>query len=328
MTVMYDEETEEVKRIIILSVQLDHVAATRIPANPDSVSMAALRTAITKALSCRKETVEVSEQGLRIGDVESLAGRVAKIVTQNRKASVGNDTGKNLSSVTDNMSTVESLDTPVKTGDDATKSNRETSVLTSFEDINMTPEQIADLVQRAATKAIEGSADTITASVRTATSGLEGRLSAIEARFESRSEDPTPATPEAAPAPAAAATESSEIAALRSTIESLRGSVNRLAAQPVRRGIHGSPMSAGLPVAATEAEAHFRSIVSHCTANRQGIALAAVVERNISVLSGDPVEASVNGNGSVRSLKRLLSAGIRAASADGLIQNRAVGSWR
>ena len=143
----------------------------------------------------------------------------------------------------------------------------------------MTPEQIAEIVERAATKA-----------TRSALSPLEDRLTALEARDVAPAPVATPAPVEAAAAPEAAA-ESLEVNQLRAQVAALGDRVRNLAERPVRRGRHGETVIQPKGPGATSA---IRSMTDLAMESRKAPALASIVSRHIATLSEDEADDEAN----------------------------------
>lgn len=346
LSVIYNEETDELERIIVLAVQLDHVASTRMPANPDSMGLTNVRSAISKCFQrpqAPSAEAPVARDAVRIGDTEALARRVAELVVQMRRAEPAPShdpapaegvTPVNRTGVTPHTTSTDPLDTGTGTSnDDPQPSPAARSTQTSEQETDMTPEQIEAIVKRAAEQALEGALPTfkttIDTAVRSAVDPIEQRLAALEAKVAQGRGAPAPdRAPAAATLDAGGTLETDEVKALRSQVARLQEANVRLATEPVRRGRHGGVTRVPSIGGGIGADSAFRSIVEECRGTQVGMTLAAVVERHIDVLSETDGAAKVTGKGSVRNLQRLLASGLRAAEADGLINKPAgVASW-
>lgn len=305
LSVVYNEETDELERIIVLNVELDHLAVTRMPANPDSIGLANLRSRVTDAIRSIPRP-----PGAPVPEARSV----------NQPGVIAGGTLPN------------TLDTEGGTGNDS--SIRAAEPPAPSQESDMTPEQIAELVRRSVTEsvtaAVQGAVpDIVRAATDAAKQAVQAELAPVKAEIEALRNKTSAApakTPEAVVTPGGAV-ESDEARALKAEVEALRKTVTALADQPQRRGVH---IEGRVPVVTSGpgADAAFRSLIGECRAKGHGTALAVVVERHIDTLSEVDGPAPLKGAGSTRSLVNLLAAGLRAAEADGLINTTgAAGGW-
>ena len=208
LTVIVNEDTDEVERVIVMAVKLDHVAATRMPANPDSYGLATLRSAIDSAVA----SWETPDPSLNVEAVKNRSS--VTIETQpphdlDKCASTGNDHDCDIEPVT--RSEPESDQTPPETP------------------MSLTPEQIAEIAARAAASAVEA---------------VEARFTEKLSALSTPVPEPQPAPEPAAPVDDS---RDDTIADLQAKIRRMESKVETLSSRPQRRGAHASalPSAAG-----------------------------------------------------------------------------------
>lgn len=291
MTVIYNEETDDLERIIILSVQLDHLAITRMPANPDSYGLANLRSRVSGALRAARIVPEVES------------------VERNRE------------SVTVPSARAASLDTAAGPGHDALDPEIVNRASPDVEPDMPNEQQLADLITRSVQAGV--------APVQQDLAAIRERLSSLEQRQAAPTPQAAPAPAartEAAPTPPARL--SAREQELELEVAQLRGTVSALIDRPQRRGVHAStPDRVPVVSAGPGASGALRSLVAECRAAAPGSALALIVERHVETLAEDEGPASVRGAGSVNSLRQILRAGLIAAETDGLLSRREAVQW-
>lgn len=297
LSVIYDEETGDLERIIILAVVLDHLAITRMPANPDAIGISKLRSRLANA--SRTIATGRSEAAQR--------ARLAAVPLDNR-SSVTPETQQPVSVAAEAGSGNDDSNPPVRAG---------------AEEISMTPEQIAELVQRSITEGLKGLPEIVGTATTRAIEPLQNEIKDLRARME-QVEQRQATLPK--PEPAATLSADGDMKALQAELAEARSVIAAIAESPMRRGIH---VDGRTPIVATGpgADSAFRSIVAECRSAKHGIGLAAVVERHIGTISEEEGPANVNKEGSSRNLTRILAAGLRAAEADGLIGKRGAAEW-
>jgi len=313
LQLIYDDE-DELDRVLVLDVELDHLAVTRAPANPDCDGLVNLRSACQGIARSMHLPVPAEEPAAEPAvDVDT---EPATVQTPEARAAEPDcddhpepdpDSKDNRSGVSPGTESLEDLDSEVPPGEDAPQvalSIDEHPSPPDVEEPEMTPEEIAALVARSVTDAL--------------TAALPGAIEGAVAPLQEEVRSLRAATPASEPAPEPEPEVSPEIVALRAQIERQNAAIARLAEAPQRRGLHSATR---VPVvdSGAGAEASFRSLVSECQEQGQGTALAALVERHVTVLAEEDGPANVNGAGSIRNLQRILCAGLRAAQADGLI---------
>lgn len=289
---VYSEETDEVERVIVMGVTLDHVTATRMPANPDSMGLSVLRSRLSPPAPSR-----------------------AVLPEQERAAPVPEP-----------PPAPQTLDTSAVAGDDVTRSAPPIPEDHPEED-HMTEQQIEALIGRAVQQSTEASAEVIGRAVKTAVDEtIEPFKAEVERRMDALESEVRAAKPKVAVTPDAVV-ESDAEKVLRARVASLEKQVETMADVAVRRGIHTSdPRNPSVP-AGLGAEAAIRSLAQVCVEQGQGRALAAIVERHAATLAEEDGHAPFDGVGSLRSLQALFAAGLRAAEVDGLIGKPATVHW-
>lgn len=315
LSVLYNEETDELERIIVLAVQLDHLAVTRMPANPDSLGLANLRSRVVAALRSIPRPSGLPVSATRAAPNQTGVSRPASATsTLDTSASPGND------------------------GPDPAASRA------ASEELDMTPEQIAELVARTVTESVTAALsgalpNAVRAAVTDAITPLKADVEALRTRMEALEKAPANraapapapiADPNGTPKPAATLSTTGAVSdrerALELEVAQLRSAVNVLAERPQRRGVH---IDGRMPVITSGPGAAdgIRSLATECRAQGRGTALAAVVERHVAVLAEEDGPASVKAGGSVTALRQILRAGLMAAEVDGLISKPGSAEW-
>lgn len=278
-------EEEEVERIIVQEVLLDHTAVTRMPANPDSMGLKLLRSLADAALS-KIRAVRTAEPPAPPATPEPTPGtQDARSTPEETSNPSGGNTPENLAPATP---AEHSVNNPPDGGS---------------EEDTMTPEQFAQLT--ASLNRLQEGQDALSARVEK----VEQKSTAAP----TPAADPPPAARTADPPPAAA-TETAEqrAARLEKENQALRGRVRALAGGGNRRAL--VPDHAFAP-GSHEEGSQYRAIVSAAREEGRAIAVCEVSERFANVLSADRYDPKVKRSQLDEALRSLLDAAI----ADGMI---------
>lgn len=297
----YNEETDELERVQVHAVELDHLAVTRMPANPDSMGLTNLRSRLNASMPRRIKRAQPPVLGNR----PSVSARDIPGGT---------------------------LDMPGDAGEDAVAAPEARAPLASNTDPGetMTHDQIAEIVQRSIEESMKAALPdavrtAVDAAVQAHVAPLREELTALAAKvtgIETRAATPAPAP--VAVLNADSSTDNTELAQLRARVAEQEKLIVRLAETPDRRAVRHVD---NVPqfTSGQGAEHAFRSIAAQAKTDQVGAALAVVVEKHASLIAEEDGPAKVTGSGSVRNLRRVLCAGLRAAEADGLIAKPVLG---
>lgn len=316
----YNEDTGELERVQVHKVELDHLAITRMPANPDAVGLVNLRSRLGACLRHRPAT--------GAPDTRTAPGPASEPPAP---APVAAPAG-NPPSVTARNIPADPLDTPSGSSEDGTKqaAARTSSPSPSPEEPVMNAEEIAQIVSRSVEEAVKGA---LPDAIRSAVSGavaehvapVSAKLDALAARVSAVESRATPAAAPVATLAADGKVDTSEVAQLRAKLAEQDRLIVRLAESPDRRAIRSSGGPVPVFSAGAGAEAAFRSLATQAKTDGVGVALSAVVEKHAKIVAEEDGPASLRAEGSIRNLRSMLCAALRAAEADGLIAKPVTG---
>lgn len=304
--VLVDDEGA-IERILVLAVELDHLAVTRTPANPDSW-IQALRTKLGPAVQAARSLADLAERSRSTDPIPAPVEPAEDDTVVELSEPEPEPTGVEPSEASTVDELGEPLDTETRTGETA-------------HDGNDAPGG-APGEDQAARTAAQPPEDAMTDDlIRSLTEAVASLTDKVEALHAAPAPTPTPTPePEPTPAPANLADErDTELEALRGKVASLERTIGRLAAEPDRRGL-----SVGALNGPGSAQVHDHMVELCAEANANAMVAVARSTHGQALLA-DTVDDKIN--------RAALEGGLRAicnaAVADGyLTPPDERGTWR
>lgn len=287
LTVIYDEETGDVHRVTILAVELDHLAVTRMPANPDCNGLANLRSRAQAAARSLRRAPEQRSVPAPASNPASVTPAPDPDASLDARGVASEDDTVNAPGIA--AGEPQETDMPV-----------------------FTPEQTAEL-NRAVAAAVAGALPTIVEAMRATPAAEPAPKPAAQPTERSKTTDDDDELTRLR----------AEVTGLRASVARITDSAARRGLHGATGPSGAIPEIKGGPGCSDG----LRSLVAECRSQQRGVALAAVVERHVDVLAEEDGPAPVASTGSRVQLGRILRAGLHAAMTEGLIREPAAASW-